>query len=310
MIILMTGAYAGILFLLIKVGIFKQWAGWMSASCVVVFFGMLLAFMIPMNFGAPSGPVVVMKNTVQISPSVAGPVIDVPASSKTALQKGDVLFRIDSAPFQAAVDSLSARLALAELRQKQASELAADQAGSVYEVQQYDAEVRGLQADLKAARWNLDQTTVKAPADGWVPYVALLPGVRLAAGQAAMTFIDESETFVVVQMQQINIRHIKPGDAAEVIFKLFPGQIFSATVVRVFKANSSGQLAASGTIVTVDQFDAAPFLVHLSLDDQNVFVPAGSVGTAAIYTDQFTGLSHVIRKILLHQQNWKNYIQI
>jgi multidrug resistance efflux pump len=271
---------------------------------------MLLVFMIPMNFGAPSGPVVVMKNMVQISPSVAGPVIDVPVSSNTALQKGDVLFRIDSAPFQAAVDSLGARLTLAELRLQQASELAADQAGSVYEVQQYDAEVRGLQADLKAARWNLNQTTVKAPADGWVPDVALLPGVRLAAGQAAIAFIDESETFLVVQMQQINTRHIEPGDAAEVIFKVFPGQIFSATVVRVFKANSSGQLAPGGTIVAVDQFDAAPFMVHLSLDDPDVFVPAGSVGTAAIYTDQFTGLSHVIRKILLHQQNWKNYIQI
>ncbi len=310
MIILMTGAYAGFLFLLIKVGIFKQWAGWMSASCVVVFISMLLIFVIPMNFGAPAGPVVVLKNTVQISPNVAGPVVEVPVSSNTPLRKNDVLFMIDSAPFQAAVDSISARLALAELRLKQASELAADQAGSVYEVQQYDAEVRGLQADLNAARWNLDQTTIKAPVDGWVLDVALLPGVRLAAGQAAMAFIDESETFLVVQMQQINTRHIEPGDAAEVIFKLFPGQTFSATVVRVFKANSSGQLAPSGTIVTLDQFDAAPFLVHLSLDDPDVFVPAGSVGTAAIYTGQFTGLSHVIRKILLQQQNWKNYVQI
>lgn len=219
-------------------------------------------------------------------------------------------FKIDDAPFQAAVDSLGARLALAELRLQQASELAADQAGSVYEVQQYDAEVRGLQADLKIARWNLDQTTVKAPSDGWVPDVTLLPGVRLSAGQAAMAFIDESETFLVVQIQQINVRHIKAGDAAEVIFKVFPGQVFSATVVNVIKANSSGQLAPGGTIASVDQFDTAPFLVHLSLSDTDLVVPAGTVGTAAIYTDQFTGLSHVFRKIFLHQQNWKNYIQI
>ncbi len=68
MIIIMTAAWAGLLQLLIKFGLFKQWAGWMSGSCVVVFVGMLLVFVIPMNFGAPSGPVVVLKRSVQISP--------------------------------------------------------------------------------------------------------------------------------------------------------------------------------------------------------------------------------------------------
>jgi len=310
MIFLMTGAYAGVLLLLIKFGLFKKWVTWMSWSCVVFFFSVLLVFVIPMNFVAPSGPVLALKNTVQISPNVAGPVVDVPVSSNTLLRKNDVLFKIDDTPYQAAVDSLSARLALAELRLQQASELAADQAGTVYEVQQYDAEVRGLQADLKAARWNLDQTTVKAPSDGWVPDVALLPGVRLSPGQAAMVFIDESETFLAVQIQQISTRHIKPGDAAEVIFKVYPGRIFSATVVDVIKANSSGQLAPGGMIAAVSQFDSAPFLVRLALNDPDITVPAGTAGTAAIYTDQFTGLSHVFRRLFLHQQNWQNYIQI
>ncbi len=310
MIIIMTAAYAGVLLLLIKFGIFKKWASWMSASCVVVFVVMLLVFMIPMNFGAPSGPMVVLKRTVQISPNVAGPVIDVPASANTRLQENDVLFEIDPAPYQAAVDSLSARLALAERRLQQASDLAADQAGSVYEVQQYDAAVRGLQADLKAARWNLDQTSVKAPSEGWVPIMAVRPGMRVTPGQTVMPFIDESATFLAVQIQQIHTRHIKPGDKAEVIFKLYPGQLFSASVVDVIKANSSGQLAPGGMVASIEDFSAAPFLVRLSLSDSNLTVPAGTVGTAAIYTDQFTGLSHVFRKIFLHQQNWKNYLQI
>ena len=172
MIIIMTAAWAGVLLLLIKLGLFKQWAGWMSGSCVVVFVGMLLVFVIPMNFGAPSGPVVVLKRSVQISPNVAGPVVAVPASANTQLFENDVLFEIDPAPFEAAVDSLSARLALAEIRLEQASKLAAKQSGSVAQVQQYEAEVRGLQADLKAARWNLDQTSVRAPSDGWVPIMA------------------------------------------------------------------------------------------------------------------------------------------
>jgi multidrug resistance efflux pump len=131
MIIIMTAAWAGVLLLLIKLGLFKQWAGWMSGSCVVVFIGMLLVFVIPMNFGAPSGPVVVLKRSVQISPNVAGPVVAVPASANTQLFENDVLFEIDPVPYQATVDSLSAKLALAELSLDKASKLAAKQAGSV-----------------------------------------------------------------------------------------------------------------------------------------------------------------------------------
>jgi RND family efflux transporter MFP subunit len=308
MIIIMTGAYAGLLLLLIKFGIFKQWVGWMSASCVFVFVFMLLVFVIPMNFGAPSGPMVVMKRSVQIRPNVAGPVIDVTVSQNTPVLKNDVLFQIDPAPFQAAVDSLSARLALAELRLEQTSTLAAGQAGSQFEVQQYIAEVSGLKADLKGAQWNLDQTSVRAPNDGWVPFTAVRPGVRVTPGQTVMSFIDESSAFLAVQIAQINTRHIQAGDEAEVIFKVYPGQIFAATVVNVIKANSSGQLTLGAT--SIDDFEGSPFLVRLQLSDPEVTLPAGAVGTAAIYTDQFQGLSHVFRKIFLHQQNWKNYVQI
>lgn len=310
MIIIMTAAYAGFLLLLIKFGIFKQWAGWMSASCVVVFIVMLMVFVIPMNFGAPAGPVLVLKNTVVISPEVSGRVVEVQASAITPVHKNDVLFQIEPEQYQAAVDSLSAKLDLAELRHKQAKELAKAQAGSVYEVQQYNAEVRQLKADLHAANLDLEKTTVRAPGDGWIPDVPLRPGVRLSAGQAAMSFVDESAMFLAVQIQQIHTRHVKPGDKAEVIFKIYPGQVFSATVEYVVNANSSGQLAAGGKIVAIDTFESTPFLVRLSLDDPEVTLPAGAVGTAAIYTDQFTGLSHVFRKIFLHQQNWKNYLQI
>jgi RND family efflux transporter MFP subunit len=308
MIIMMTASLAGLFLLLIKFGVFKQWAGWMTASVVTFFLVFLTFFMIPMNFVAPTGPMLVLKNSVQISPNVAGPVIYVAVSENTPISKNDVLFEIDPQPYQAAVDSVSARLALAELRLKQASDLAADQAGSVYEVQQYDAEVRGLQAELKAARWNLEQTSVRAPSDGWVPILALRPGVRVTPGQDVMPFIDESSTYLAVQIEQIHTRHIKPGDNAEVIFKVYPGEVFLATVVDVVRANSSGLVRLGDA--AIDDFESIPFLVRLSLDDADVTLPAGAVGTAAIYTDQFTGLSHMLRQVFLYQQNWKNYIQI
>ncbi len=308
MILLMTMAYAGLLLILIKIGVFKRWLGWMTPSIAAVFLAFLLVFFIPMDFGAPSGPAIVLKNSVQISPNVAGPVTEVSVQSNKIVQKGEVLYQIDSTPYEASVDALSARLSLARLRLEQSTKLATSQAGSQYDVQQYDAEARGLEADLAAARWNLEQTTVKAPTVGWVPNVILRPGVRVSPGQATMPFIDESATIIAVQVKQIHTRHIKPGDEAEVIFRMYPGQTFVAVVAKVIQANASGQVTPSGTVMSVGNIEPGPFIVHLELKDADVRVPAGAVGTGAIYTDEFTGLSQLFRKLMLQQQIWKNYV--
>lgn len=50
---------------------------------------------------------------VSISPDVAGRVISVEVRNNQAVRKGDVLFRIDPAPYQAAVDEAQAQLAAA-----------------------------------------------------------------------------------------------------------------------------------------------------------------------------------------------------
>jgi membrane fusion protein (multidrug efflux system) len=51
---------------------------------------------------------------VSVSPSVSGRVIAVEVRNNQAVHKGDVLFRIDPAPYQAAVDEAAARLAAAK----------------------------------------------------------------------------------------------------------------------------------------------------------------------------------------------------
>ncbi len=88
----------------------------------------------------------------------------------------------------------------------------------------------------------------------------------------------------------------------------FIGQTFAATVAKVIQANASGQLTPSGTVMSVGNIEPGTFIVHLEFKDADVKIPAGAVGTGAIYTDEFTGLSHLFRKLMLQQQNWKNYI--
>ncbi|MFG1466621.1 efflux RND transporter periplasmic adaptor subunit [Xanthobacter sp. DSM 24535] len=310
MIILLLDSYIVILLVLVWLKVVRLNLFWKLSPVQVLVF-LLVGFFIPMNWGAPSGPTLAGRQSVAIVPSVAGEVAEVPVAPNTPLKAGDVLFRIDPAPYEAQLRALLAQLNLAELRLDQMQELAGRQATPEFNVQQRRAEVEQLQAQVDAARWNLEKTTVRAPADGYVTNVALRAGARVAALPLApvMAFIDTSDTVIVVEIAQNNVRFVKAGQKAEITFKFLPGRVFSGTVLQVVQAISAGQLAPTGSAATPTEFVAAPFAVRVALDDAGVAerLPAGSVGTAAIYTDH-AAATHIIRRILIRQTALLNYV--
>lgn len=309
-IILLLDTYIVILLALVWLKVVRLNLFW-KLSPVLVLLLLLAGFFIPMNWGAPSGPALVGRYSVGIVPSVAGEVVEVPVAPNSPLKAGDVLFRIDPVPYDAQLRALVAQLNLAELRLGQMRELAGRQATPEFNVQQRQAEVEQLRAQVDAARWNLDKTTVRAPADGYVTNVALRVGARVAALPLApvMSFIDTSDTVVVVEIAQNDIRFVEAGQTAEVTFKFLPGRVFSGTVTQVIQAISTGQSAPTGAASTPREFVAAPFVVRIALDDAVIAkcLPAGSVGTAAIYTSRLSA-THIIRKVLIRQTALMNFV--
>jgi RND family efflux transporter MFP subunit len=270
---------------------------------------LLVGLFIPMGWGAPSGPVAVLRNSVQIVPSVAGEVIDVPVVANSLVKEGDVLFRIDPTTYAAQVKAIEAQLKLAELRLGQFAELQRHDTGRAFDVQQREAEVEQLRAQLDAAKWNLDKATVRAPADGYVTNLALRKGARVTTQAPVMAFIDSSETIFGSEIPQIYARYIQVGQPVEVTFKTFPGEIFTGRVEAVLQAVATGQAQVGGLAVAPSEVQATPFVVRIALDDQEVAnrLPAGSTGLAAIFTDHVKA-SHVIRKVVLRQTAILNYV--
>lgn len=111
---------------------------------------------------APQGPLLVGAHSVQIVPSVQGPVIEVAVAENQQVNKDDLLFRIDPTLYQSQVDTLTAQLDLARTRLDQARRLAERGAGPANDVEQFTGQVEQLEAQLAGARWNLEETTVRA----------------------------------------------------------------------------------------------------------------------------------------------------
>jgi multidrug resistance efflux pump len=263
MIVVLLNVYLVILFLLVKLNIVRFNLFW-KVSPFIVFLLLLIGLFIPMGWGAPQGPAVVVRNSVAIVPDVAGEVIDVPVLANAPLKAGDVLFRVDPVPYEAQVKAIQAQLKLSATRLAQMTQLFERDSGRGFDVEQRQSEVDQLKAQLEGAQWNLDKTTA---------------------------------------------RYVAPGQAVEVTFKYLPGQVFGGKVETVLQAIATGQVQTSGLAVQSKGIEAAPFVARIRLDDTALAdrLPAGSTGTAAIFTDRVRA-AHIIRKVLLRQIAITNYV--
>ena len=302
--------YLVLLFLLVHFGIVRFNLFW-KASPVIVMVLLLFGLLIPMGWGAPQGNALVVRNAVAIVPDVAGEVTDVPVVANVPLRSGDVLFKIDPTPYAAQVKAIDAQFKLARTRLGQMTELFQRDAGRGFDVEQRQSEADQLSGQLEAAQWNLDKTVVRAPADGYVTNLALRKGARVAnlPLSPVMAFIDTSSTIIGVEINQIDARFVAPGQEVEATFKFAPGQILTGKVESVLQAIATGQTQTSGRAVMPNTIEAAPFIVRVRLDDAEFArrLPAGSAGTAAIYTDHVAP-THVVRRVILRQLAILNYV--
>ena len=372
MIVFLTLIYVAVLFVLVKLKVLpNSKATWLSTIGWMVV--LLIFLFIPMQWGAPSGPVKVLTRAVSIVPNVAGEVVEVVAEPNVPMREGDVLFRIDPEPFEIAVERAQAtvsrveaqirqdreNLASAEAQLRQAiaqRDLAQSrfeddsrlvESGAISEsrletrqsnleaaqglVDQAQAAVSRAQVELDAltpdgvvaklaeaqaaldqAQWNLEETTVRAPSEGFVNNLAITEGQRVVSFpfSPAGVFVDTAEKAVVVQVHQIYLRHLRPGQPAEIAFKIRPGELVTGTVGTIFDISSQGQAQVSGTVFQAGEIVSEPFIVTIIPDDPDILetIPPGAAGLAAMYTDSATA-THVIRKVIVRMNSILNYIR-
>ena len=318
MIVFLTLCYLAILALLIKLKVIQLNLWWKLSPLVWMAF-LFIALFVPMQWGAPAGAITSYQTVIEIIPNVSGEVINVPVKPRVPLRKGTVLFKIDPRPFRYKVAQVEAGVELTTVNLDRAKKLAKKDFASKYDVDRLTAELKGLQAQLADAQYNLAQTVVRAPGDGYVLGLTLRPGQRVAnlPLRSWVAFVDYSQQYLVVGVNQILLRHVKEGQEVEIAFKLFPGEVLKAKVKDVVYMNAQGQLAPSGTLpqAPTARDPILPYAVALELEDEDIvkevlqqqILPGGAMGTAAIYTES-AKVSHVIRKVMIRMEAWLNYI--
>ena len=261
MIAFLTLCYIAILFILVKSKVIKLNLWWKLSPLAWILL-LLVVLFIPMQGGAPAGAVNIYQGVVEIIPNVSGEVIEVSAKPLEKLKQGDVLFKIDPQPFQDQVDKLRASLKLAKVNLMRAKELYAKRLGPEVDVDRFTAEVDQLTAQLETAKFELDETVVRAPGDGFVAGLSLRPGQRVAnlSLRSWVSFVNYDLNRLAMGINQNVARHVKIGQQAEVTFKILPGKVlFNGADQPVVQRVGMPQVSAARLL---DFFPQHPYLVN------------------------------------------------
>ena len=206
----------------------------------------------------------------EVRARVAGVVLKREYREGSDVKQGDVLFRIDPAPFQADYDSARATLAKAEATQDQArlqdqryAELGAINAVSNQDrdnaraaAMQAAADVAAAKAALERARLNLGYATVTAPISGRVGRALVTEGA----------LVGQNETTPLATIQQLDPIHADLTQSTREINALR----------RALRAGELQQVGQDQAKVTLIQDDGTPYPLAGKLLFSDISVDPGT----------------------------------
>ncbi len=242
---------------------------------------------------------------VKISAEVSGEIIELPVKEGQSVKKGDLIVRIRPDDYIANRDQANAsyRSVLASrataqanlkkaeadyrrnqdlLKAKLISEADFDQVQAAYEEAQ--AQLNSSERQVDVARASLDyaekqlaKTTIVSPLTGTISKLNSQLGERVLgtvqnAGTEIMTIADLSTMEARVDVGEIDVVLIRPGQKARLEVDAFRDRKFAGTVTDI--ANSSRN---AGSLSSSQSQEATKFEVRIRFNDNEAFRPGMSV---------------------------------
>jgi HlyD family secretion protein len=245
---------------------------------------------------------------VVISPEVAGEIVALPVKEGDPVKKGDLLVQIKPDNYEASRNSAEANyksslasidLAQAELEKAETeykrnqnlfqNKLVSDSVfldfKTAYEVAKLQHQNAIHQADqakfgLDKAKDDLSKTTILSPIDGIVSRLKSQLGERVLGtsfnmGTEIMTIADLNEMESRVDIGEMDVVLIAPGQKARLEVDSFKDRKFNGTVTQI--ANSSKSSSSLGS--SSQSQEATKFEVRIRISEVEAFRPGMSVST-------------------------------
>ena len=199
--------------------------------------------------------------TIDIAPRTGGRLLSVNVQLGDSVRRGQAIAKVEDREIAEQVNQAEASMEVskATIRQREAdlkvAELNFDRSKNLYARQLLakkaldDAESRYLaavaqldlakaqqsqnEARLQELKFNLQNTTVTSPVDGFVGKRNVEPGAMVSTNTAIASVVEISRLKLVVNVVEKDLRMVNAGDVGIVEVDAYPGETFSGRIARV-----------------------------------------------------------------------------
>lgn len=244
----------------------------------------------------------VRAEQVSITPQVSGSIRQLAVKDNQYVHEGDVLFLLDDTPYRIAVVNAEGQLAKAQTELAKANNeanrrrhlshnyiSAEDLDTANIGVKAAQADVAVAMAQLNQAKWQLAQTRVTAPVDGWVTNLSARTGNYATAGQPVFALVDSHSFYVVGYFEETKLRHIREGAAAQIVLyssnQTLQGHVSSigrAIYDQSVEADSGLVADIKPTVPWVRLAQRVPVRIQFDALPQGITLVAGTTCTVTI----------------------------
>lgn len=222
--------------------------------------------------------------TVGINTQISGAILSVDALEGDYVRAGTVLARLDDREIRAQLASAEASYELARANFERSSRLWERQVITAAEYDRDRTALAAAEAQLEQLRTRLDYTTIRAPINGVVTEKRAEAGDIVGVQSRLFTLADVDTMVVRVQVSELDVVQLDPGDAVAVMLDAYPDRPFTGRIRRIFPAaDPSTRLVPVEVALRQDgeQLARAGFLarVELALNARTgaLLVPASAV---------------------------------
>lgn len=178
--------------------------------------------------------VVAVRDELRLAFKAGGVVQRVAVREGDLVRKGQLLAQVDPTEISAQVTQAQQAADKAERDLARGTALQSDQVIPLEQLQNLQTQAEVARAQLQAARFNQQFTSITAPADGVVLRRLIEERELAAPGQAVLIMARRDSGYVVrFAVADRNVLKLRNGDAVELQLDAWPGETFRAAVSQV-----------------------------------------------------------------------------
>jgi len=179
-----------------------------------------------------------------------------------------------------------------------------------------NAQLVSARSAVEKAELDFKRTKVVAPSRGRVTDLRIDAGQYAQPGAAAMTLIAVHDLWIEAAMTENNLGNIKPGDRADIVLDVMPGEVLKGRVRSVGGGVGTGQPAQAGALPKIEnsrdwlrQAQRFPVAVEFDPSERERLgaVRIGGQADVLIYTGDH-GLMNWLGRVFIGLMSYLSYL--